>query len=374
MNVIIVNCFDTYEERVDLLHAYFVSNGHKVTVIQSDFRHFKKVYRTEQKADFLFVPSKPYYKNLSFSRMKSHYIFAKNAFKLVENNKPDLIYAIIPPNSIAKFAANYKKKNPKVKLIFDLIDLWPETMPIGKIKNFPPFSFWQSMRDKNLKHADFIISECDLFRSILKDVLVNLKSFTLYLAKKEISYESIPNLSENEIHLCYLGSINNIIDIQKIKKTIEVIHRLKPTTIHIIGDGENREKLMREIKETGASVEYYGKVYDYTEKQRVFDKCHFGINIMKDEVCVGLTMKSIDYFQGGLPIINNIQFDTERLVNKYSVGINIMNDNIDILASSICNLDIEKLLNMRKNARKVFEKHFSVESFNEVLDQYFTIY
>lgn len=45
---------------------------------------------------------------------------------------------------------------------------------------------------------------------------------------------------------------------------------------------------------------------------------------MKDNVCVGLTMKSIDYFQHGLPIINNIQEDTTEIVKQYKVGLMLL--------------------------------------------------
>ena len=45
--------------------------------------------------------------------------------------------------------------------------------------------------------------------------------------------------------------------------------------------------LIEEVKGSGAIVEDYGKVYDPKEKQQIFDKCHFGLNIMKDTGCVG---------------------------------------------------------------------------------------
>ena len=73
MKIVIVNCFDTYEQRIDLLHEYFVGKGHDVSVIESDFRHFQKVKRKDHKTDFIFVESKPYYKNMSISRLTSHY-------------------------------------------------------------------------------------------------------------------------------------------------------------------------------------------------------------------------------------------------------------------------------------------------------------
>lgn len=369
MKAVIVNCFDTYEDRVNLVHEFLKCKGYDTTVIQSDFRHFKKIHRTDQKEDFVFVNSKPYYKNLSVARLSSHYKFAQDAFKIVENIKPDLLYVFIPPNSLAKFAHKYKQKNKDIKLIFDLIDLWPETMPIGKAKMFPPFTLWSSMRDKSLKCADFVITECDLYQNVLGDVLKGVNTETVYLAKKDVDVISNPELSENEIHLCYLGSINNIIDIPKIKEIIKVINEIKPVKLHIIGDGENRKELIDEAKAAGAAVEYHGKIYAVQEKQDIFDNCHFGLNIMKESVCVGLTMKSIDYFQHGLPIINNIQADTTEIVEKYSVGINInrlilSNDKEDF-RRNILNWSYKE----RGNSTKLFKENFSNNAFNIKLSE-----
>ncbi|AIQ76188.1 hypothetical protein [Paenibacillus odorifer] len=368
MKVVIVTCFDTYEDRIDLLHEYFCKRGDEVTIIQSDFRHFKKSKRIEEKPGYIFVNTSTYNKNLSIARLRSHYAYAKKAFELVENIKPELLYAVIPANSIAKFAGEYKKNNNDVKLVFDLVDLWPETMPIGNMKYFPPFTFWRLMRDNSLKFADFIITECNLYQSILKDLLKNSKKDTVYLAKKEIKIVNNSVLNEREFHLCYLGSINNIIDIQQIKKFIKALHEIKPTTLHIIGDGENRNLLIEEINSTGAVVKYHSKLYDAAEKQLIFDQCHFGLNIMKKDVCVGLTMKSIDYFQHGLPIINNIQADTAEIVELYKIGFNLTDTNIQELVYEITNIDLEQFVEMRKNTKKVFNDFFSSVAFNKKMN------
>jgi glycosyltransferase involved in cell wall biosynthesis len=367
MRVVIVNCFDTYEDRIDLLHDFFIDYGHDVTVIQSDFRHFKKVKRSESKQDFIFVESKPYYKNMSMARMTSHYQYAKKAFQIVEKLQPDLLYVIIPPNSLAKFAAEYKRKHNNVKLIFDLIDLWPETMPIGKIKTMPPFNLWRLMRDQSINYADYVITECNLYQEVLKKQLRDIKVKTVYLAKSEIHIDSDPVISNDGINLCYLGSINNIIDIPKIKKLVKSVNNIKPVNLHIIGDGETKDFFIDEIESIGVNVEYHGKIYDPLKKQEIFDKCNFGLNIMKETVCVGLTMKSIDYFQSALPIINSIQADTAQIVDKYNVGINLIDVNIEDIAAKITGLDLEDLLAMRRNSYKLFSSLFSVNAFNEKL-------
>lgn len=365
MKVAIVNCFDTYEHRVDLLHNYFRENGHNVSIIQSDFRHFQKVKRQDKKEDFIFIDTLPYYKNMSIGRMKSHYDFSKKAFKIVQEIKPDLLYVLIPANSLAKFAGEYKDKNKNVKLYFDLIDLWPETMPIGKVKSLPPFTFWKGLRDKYLNRADYVITECDLYQEVLKDKLRDTKTKTIYLARENKKINSNPILDEERVNLCYLGSINNIIDIDTIKLIVNDINLLKPVTLHIIGDGESRDELINEVKSVGATVEYYGKIYDSEKKQEIFDKCHFGLNIMKKSVCVGLTMKSIDYFEAGLPVLNNIKGDTKNFVDKYNMGFNVEIIEAQELAKSVTECTIKEILKMKNNTRRTFEELFVIEAFNK---------
>lgn len=367
MKVVIINCFDTYESRIDLVYDHFKEKGYDVTAIQSNFKHFAKAHRTESKPGFIFVKTKPYYKNISVARLLSHYNYAKKAFKLAEIIKPDLLYVTVPPNSLAKIAAQYKKDHKDVYLIFDLIDLWPETMTIGRIKRIPPFTLWRNLRDNSLKYADCVITECNLYQTVLGDALKGLKKGTLYFANKDVNVVSKPKLDEEKMHLCYLGSINNIIDIPKIKAIIRAITDIKPTTLHIIGDGEKRQTLIDEVKNAGAAVEYHGIVYTHQAKQNIFDICHFGLNIMKDDVCVGLTMKSIDYFQHGLPILNNIQGDTEALVDKYGVGINVDGDGN--IVEKLSKMSSTELFTMRNNSVELFESLFSINAFNKIFDE-----
>ena len=354
MNICIVNCFDTYEHRVDLLLDALKAQGHKTIVLSSDFRHIEKVKRTEKKKGFRFFSAKPYTKNLSIQRMRSHSCFSKEVAGYIEGHidKIDLIWALIPPNSLVKDIAEIKCKYPRAKLIYDLIDLWPETMPVGNVKHYFPFTYWRDLRDKYLRTADCIVTECNLYQKKLKKVLKGLRVETLYLARPYIEY--IPNLHlpEDKIALCYLGSINNIIDIDTIVEIVKQIQKSKPVVLHIIGDGESREKLITSVKDTGAEVIYHGKLYDREEKQKILDGCHYGLNIMKDSVCVGLTMKSMDYFEMGLPIINNIQGDTWKFVETYNVGINYTVGK-DIILAKIS----------RERVNGFFKKMLTTESF-----------
>lgn len=372
MKCVFISCFDNYDIRIKPIEVFLSQRGYESDYITSDFNHVKKSHYTVNRNKTIQIKVLPYYKNLSVRRLLSHYVFAKKAIREVKRIKPDLLYVMLPPNSLAWFASRYKKKN-KVRLVYDLYDLWPETFPSRKAKNLLalPFKFWGGLRDKNLSAADFVITECNLYQSILKDVLKGIKTKTIYLAKSEARIDNEFLLNKDKIHLCYLGSINNIIDIPKIKKLVKAINELKPTVLHIIGDGGKKDTLIKEIKNTGAIVEYYGKIYDSQKKQQIFDKCHFGLNIMKDTVCVGLTLKSIDYFHAGLPILNSIQADTTQIVEQYKIGINVTKDNILDVAANVVNANVAELLEMRENTKKVFNSLFSHEAFNEKLEDVF---
>lgn len=361
--VCIVNCFDTYEHRVDLLYNYFKKNNYDVKVYTSNYRHIEKVYRTDKKDGYIFMNAKAYKKNMSPARLISHSKLSKDITKKIIGEKPDLLWALVPPNSFVKDLAKYKIQNSNIKLIFDLIDMWPETMPISKFKNLPPFTFWRNLRNKYLKYADYIVTECDLYKTILpKDILDN-KIQTIYLAREIKEIKSNLKLPQDKIALCYLGSINNIIDIPEIKRIVINLRKIKPVELHIIGDGEKREELISECKNAGAEVIFHGKIYNSDEKQKIFDSCHYGLNIMKKSVFVGLTMKSMDYFEAGIPIINNIKGDTWDFVDNKKIGINILNG----MDYSIFNR-YEK--EVRRTVREFYEESFSVEKFENNLNTF----
>lgn len=359
--IVIVNCFDTYEHRVELLKQYFTAQGKRVRVITSDWRHFHKAVRTECPDGYEMIHAKPYTKNLSVQRLMSHHDFAQDAIKRVEELRPDLLWVLVPPNSLAKRAAAYKKNHPDTKLVLDLIDMWPETMPISRFKTLPPFSFWRKLRDDYVGQADAVVTECGLYHTLLRGKCSPEKLHTLYLARKCMPSRSAPELPKDRTALCYLGSINNIIDIPCIARIIGTIEG--DVELHIIGDGEKRQELIDAASGAGANVVFHGKVYDPAEKQKILDRCHFGLNIMKESVFVGLTMKSMDYFECGLPIINNIRGDTWDFVTEKKIGVNYEN------AESLSGRALSDAQANRPAVRAFFEENFSEQSFDAAVQR-----
>ena len=355
MNIVIADCFDTWEHRVDLIYKVLKEEGHQVTCLLSDYRHIDKTRRTEKKRDTIFFTAEPYKKNISPARVHSHGQLSKDIFTWVEDHKSviDILWVLAPPNSFIYDAARVKQKWPKMHLIIDIIDLWPETMPVGRLKYLPFFNVWRLLRDHNLRVANVVVTECNLFKEVLGRKSDGIKVETLYLARENRGYEPNLCLPNDKLALCYLGSINNIIDIAAIGQIIRECRKQNPVIFHIIGDGEKKKELLKVAEDSGAKVIDHGKIYNQEEKKGIFDSCHYGLNIMKPSVCVGLTMKSIDYFEFGLPIINNIKGDTWEAIEKYDCGVN--------LGKKKLHLSVEENSNQRLNSRHFFEKYLTLE-------------
>lgn len=361
-----ISCFNEYTNRIRFVMEYLQDLEYDCTYITSDFDHIKKEYFTAGYSHTKQVHVKKYDKNLSVDRISSHAQFAKDAFRIVKDIKPDVLFVMLPPNKLAEEAANYKKKHPETRIIVDIFDMWPETFPNNRAKKLLalPFAYWGRLRNQALRQADVVTTECELYQSVLSRYCDEKKLKTLYLAKESMQAEPLMESNVEGISLCYLGSINNIIDIPRIA---EIIRNMpKPVQLHIIGDGERRQELINGAENAGAKVTFYGRIFEQDKKQAVFNRCHFGLNVMKNDVFVGLTMKSMDYFESGLPIINTIKGDTWKLVQENAIGINY-SDAVSFKESLFLPTITDK-----KRVRAVFEGSFSTEAFQKRLEEILT--
>lgn len=370
--VILISGFDTYSERVYYLERYFSMN-YEVEVILSDFGHFtkEKIDKTlTDQNNRRYIETKPYKRNLSFSRIWSHFHFSKSVYNILKNEEVFLIYALIPPNFLAYFLNKLAIEKLQVKLIFDIIDLWPETFPMRRFKDNFIFRIWRNVRNNNLNNADAIVTECDLFLEKIPSSL-HEKTETLYLTRedKKVSWKFQREVDDETFDICYLGSINNIIDIDFIVELCEEINKHKKVVLHVIGDGEKIDELTSRLNKSHLGYVLYGKVYGSKEKEEIFNKCLFALNVMKKDVFVGLTMKSIDYFEYGMPLINTINGDTSKLVMKYNCGYNFnpKEDTVEEYTQKLIKTSKETFNSMKEQSRKVFEENFTEEIFSERL-------
>lgn len=370
MKAVIVTNSSSYEPRAEKVGRFLQKQGFQVLWIQSDFDHRRKRKFHRQAEDHCFIDTVPYKKNLSVRRMYSQYDFSRKVYRLLQDQQADLLYVLIPANSLTPVASRLKKRSG-ARLVLDILDLWPESLPIKGIEWFWPIQCWRKLRDEHLPAADLVLTECRLYQELLgMDSNPDVKRKAVMYWPKEREPEGKPVFSpdRDRLHIGYLGSINHIIDMELIAEILDKVNRKKPVLVHVIGDGEKREVFLEMLRGRGISTEYHGAVYDEEIKRQILEKCSFGINMMKETVQVGLTMKSIDYFCFGMPLINNIKGDTWDLVERYGIGVNCPREAADQSAEKILEIS-EALQKKRGLIRELYGQLFTEKAMEEVLER-----
>lgn len=359
-DAVVISCSDHYGHRMKYWDVALQRLGMHPVYVTTDFLHVEKQTYTCSVPGCVQIHVPPYRKNLSISRILSHRSFARSVFRYLERERPRVVVSLLPPNYLAKYLARYKGRHPETKLIFDIFDLWPETFPSSRVKRLlaPVFRVWAGLRDRHLPVADYVTAECDLFRERLG--LSDERSETVYFSLDPYASDGpSPEPVRDRAHIAYLGSINNIIDIPRIVDVLSELNRRIPTVLHVIGAGERCEEFCDSVRASGVSVEYHGAIFDEDEKHRILSLCHFGLNVMKPSVCVGLTMKSVDYFRHGLPVINSIPADTWSFVEKNGVGVNLTEP--ALAAEQAARAIASDVSPMKRAARCLFTEQFSSE-------------
>lgn len=359
MKAVIIDTFNNYDIRIKYVYNHLINSGYQTTIITSDFCHGSKEKIEIDRENTIAIDTIPYKKNLSFERIKSHLNFSKQTYSLIKKLSPDLIYCVLPLNSLAKKVRKYAN-GKEVKVFFDIFDLWPESLPAGNfVKNalFP----WRNMRNKHLKCASTVFLECSYYKQFLPDN-TNYKVAYLCKDKREVSY----SFDSESLNFLYLGSINNIIDIDNIICFLASVQLKRKVHLHIIGGGESEKELLDKLSGKDIPHTFWGRVYDEKKKDEIISSCQFGINMYKSGLCIGLTMKSLEYFCRGLPLINCNIYDTFEIINENGCGINLM-QRFDQAVDKLTSLTYEDWLNMHENCLFAYDKYFLPSRFNEIL-------
>ena len=361
MKILMVNASSNIEKRVDILYDFLRVQGHEVTVFASDYLHAEKTKRSSTERGYRLIETLPYRRNISLQRLYSHWRFSRDVLREIREMSADLLYLVVPQNSNAAIAGAYRKAHPEAKIIIDIVDMWPESLPVGGTDRFP-FSLWAAVRDRHLHDADLVLLECDYYRERLGRRLEGVKNMTLPWLRRHTEWTSRYRDEENvgaaktaipvrrTLRLCYLGAVNNIIDLDAVEKLLMCLRDAGcAVTLELVAVGERKAEFIRRSQTAGAEVMDHGPIYDAVRLQEIMDSCDYGLNLMKSTVCVGLSMKLVDYLAAGLPVINNLPGDSRELMETVHCGLQWPAD-----AETLCTARFD-----RREIRRVYEERFS---------------
>ncbi|MFM1995750.1 MAG: hypothetical protein RLZZ111_137 [Planctomycetota bacterium] len=387
------------------LARVLAGRGHEVVWWSADWSHRRKEPRTpprglEEEEGFAvrLVAVRPYRKNVSLARLRSHRDFGRTferiATELVASgrlDRPDVILASLPPLEGPEAAARLAQRLDAT-LVVDLMDVWPDTFtrllpgPQWLRKTLSPLFLGRltARRRAILDAADAISSCADAYFTQIPEASVgdrprhvcHLGAWVAEFPPPPRLVDHVPSTEEGvgtaaagrparALECVYAGSLEVGQDLDTLLAAVRQLSAESvPVTIHVAGTGrlEAAVRAAADASTGSCRLQMHGLLgrRDYV---RLLSQCDVGLVLVKPESLVALPYKACDYAAAGLAIVNALPGELEGLLEQYRAGISYTAGRGDSLAAAIAALagDERRLLELRQGARRLAEAEFDRE-------------
>ena len=374
MTVWIENPFDNLPAegsrpmRYWLMARAFVNAGHRVVYWTSSFSHTEKEPRhflgtlKLSGIEVRVIPTIPYEKNISLTRIRSHREYAKKWQELAfepDVPNPDVIIVSTPPLSTGK-VARHLARHFGAKLVVDIQDAWPETfyrlLP-RFMRGMAPLLF-ASM----LKSVKQLLSAADLVTAVSERYVERARH--LGRLDAQLFYHGIDLHNwgrspirpvEDEPLLVYIGGLGANYDLMTVLKALEKMPNAK---LAIAGLGEQKSCLERYVLSNGLSerVTFRGYLED-SEVHDLLQSAAIGIVPLAESSWVGVPYKLADYTSENLAVLSSLKGETDALLVKYGAGESYEVGSADSFVEAYNRL-LPRLTEAREGARSLADTEF----------------
>ena len=302
--------------------------------------------------------------------------FLKEQFDVIFTNQLSPVMMGIP-------AIIYKKRMKKKMLLYCL-DLWPESLSGGGIKEgsiiyrtFLQISKWI------YNSADTILITSNMFAEYFKDVLqlnaVRIKHLPQYA--EDIFNNNSPQvygdtenkiLSTNKIYnFVFAGNIGDGQSVDTIINAASELNDDDNVIFHIVGSGSklNQCKMLANNLKL-KSVIFHGRK-PIEEMPRFYNMADAMLITLKNSRVLSLTLpgKVQSYMAAGKPIIAAVNGETFNVISKAGCGYVCPAEDSKALAELFRKFFAsEEIIKMGINARKFYEDNYSKENFLRTLE------
>jgi glycosyltransferase involved in cell wall biosynthesis len=327
-----------------------------VEVITTDFDHWTKKRREKKQVEpiarIVYLKTLPYYDNTSVMRLLSHLLFSIRAglYFLRNRKQISIVYATLPFNTLAWFV--FRNAGDRWKII-DVTDIWPDVLPFSpRLVKFcrPLFALWRKFFNKAAASADVMMAVSDsFFQETLKYVGPDCRCRRFYLAEVDLLREVPKN---SALTIAYSGNLGRLYDFETL---LEALSKRKSAGIQlvIVGDGDRREWLLAELASRQIPFRYFGSVYDPDRLGDILSRAHLGFNGFVNTTAAFST-KASTYFSAGLPILNSMEGDLQKLVTERGLGFNYLGGDRESLETCLAQIDRGLLAKMSQNCVRFF--------------------
>ena len=361
MNVWIANPFDNLPpegarpQRYWLMARAFARAGHNVTLWSSDFSHAKKAPRAlasgaRWEGDgfrLVLVPTPPYPRNVCLRRILSHRAFARNLRTLAELEPqcPDLVVASMPPLASASALAAFCRARG-IAFVVDVMDAWPENFErVVPRWTLAPLRararrIYRSAQGVSAVAARYL----DLAKSYGAQSPMHLAYHGIELSPSVLEKQVRPVFTE-PFRLVYVGTMGASYDLETV---IDAVREMSDVELDLAGAGPKEAALC--ARASGCTrIRFHGYLGE-VELHSLLAQADAGLVPMFDDSCVGVPYKLADYVAAGVPVVNTLHGETERLLAEHGAGVTCAAGDVQALCAAVADLRVRDATALRAGA------------------------
>lgn len=404
MRVWIENPFDTLPLeggrplRFWLMAAAFARAGHEVVYWTSDFNHITKRKRAfacdgeggsrggaearreedsrggaaARMEDVPFavelIPTKPYAKNVSLARVRSHRAYAaawerRARAVAAAGGAPDVIIVSTPPLATGAVAIRLARSFG-AKLVVDVMDDWPGTfyrlLPrgaqgLGRLL----FAPMHRAARRLYRAADRITTVAARYEELVRacGATAPVKRFYHGIQLGPRAGARAP-AAHGGLRLVYIGNLGCTYDLTTILAAMDALP--PEVTLDIAGNGAQFADLQRRAN---ARIRVHG-VLGRQPLAALLARCDVGLVPMAADSCVGIPYKFGDYAAAGLAIASTLGGESGRLLARYGAGFAYRGGDAASLAALVRRLlaEPQTLARAQAAARRMAEDEFDADT------------
>ena len=332
------------------------------------------------------VPIYPDHSSSGSKRFLHYFSYAISAtfIGLFLVKKPDVMFVYQGAIPVAIPAIVYKKMR-KVPFVYDINDLWPETVGAsGMLRNKRALKIINKWCHWNYRNANFITVATPGFRKSLIDkgvpenkieIVSNWSRDNFYgdVLDKKLREEYF---RESKINVLYAGNLGIV---QSLGTILRAAKKLKNSGISkiqfiFVGGGADQDNLKSFVKENSLDNVTFVPRVESSEVSKYLNEADFLLVHLKKDKLFEITIPSkiLAYLKAGKPILMGLRGDAADILNNAQAGFTFEPDNEEDLIEklnkmlSLSNLEIENLGN---NAIKYYQANLSIKSSTDKIEK-----
>jgi glycosyltransferase involved in cell wall biosynthesis len=292
--------------------------------------------------------------------------------------RPDIIIGS-SPQLLAAAAAQSLARAANVPFVFEVRDLWPESLVAAGGRRGLAYGFLKLLASKLYRDADRIVvlargvGEYLVRHGVAAEKIVHIPNgVDVEAMRPPPMIRDDPRRPNHLFKLIYAGAHGPANGLESVLDAANLVGDVHFT---LVGDGPNKSALQMDAARRGlANVEFASPV-GKQELLRLLHSADAGLMVLKDAPLFSYGVspnKLFDYLAAGLPVICNVSGDVAGMLGQSGAGIQVLDTRGCALAEGIrvfSKLSAFERRTMGESGRRWVERYHSREVLGRRLDQ-----